>query len=96
MVTRYITENDKIYRTGNATEHSYRNNKEQFNRYRQSLNNLILTDYLTFRYYVDGYQTLSVTIAHENKGIITPEKGNYNSFIELGCVHAKEKGQSNR
>jgi predicted helicase len=147
-VTRYITEIDKIYRAGNATEHSYRpalktlfesltkgltitnepkhiacgapdyiitrgsipvgyieakdisvgldnkNNKEQFDRYRQSLNNLILTDYLTFRYYVDGYQTLSVTIAHENKSIITPEKGNYDSFIELINQFASYSGKT--
>jgi predicted helicase len=136
-LTRYITEIDKIYRAGNATEHSYRPalktlfenlttgltitnepkhidcgapdyiitrngipvgyieakdislgldnklNKEQFNRYRQSLNNLIITDYLTFRYYVDGEQKLSATIAHENKGGITPEKDQYDKFIEL-------------
>jgi uncharacterized protein YggT (Ycf19 family) len=146
-LTHYITEIDKIYRAGNATEHSYRPalktlfencsasltkgltitnepkhidcgapdyiitrggipvgyieakdisvgldnklNKEQFDRYRQSLNNLIITDYLTFRYYVDGEQRLSVTIAHENaspketKGSITPEKDQYDKFIEL-------------
>jgi hypothetical protein len=41
-------------------------NKEQFDHYRQSLNNLIITDYLTFRYYVDGEQRLFVIIAHES------------------------------
>jgi predicted helicase len=151
-IGRYITEIDKIYRAGNATEHSYRLalqtlfescftglktplkdgftgpknrltitnepkhidcgapdyiitrnsipvgyieakdipvgldnklNKEQFDRYRQSLNNLIITDYLTFRYYVDGELRFSVTIAHENKGAIVPEKDQYDSFIEL-------------
>ncbi|MDR0553709.1 MAG: hypothetical protein LBG76_02770, partial [Treponema sp.] len=29
-------------------------NKEQFDRYRQSLNNLVITDYLSFRLFVDG------------------------------------------
>jgi predicted helicase len=151
-IARYITEIDKIYRAGNATEHSYRLalqtlfescftdlktplkdgftglkngltvtnepkhiecgapdyiitrnsvpvgyieakdipvgldnklNKEQFDRYRQSLSNLIITDYLTFRYYVDGEYRLSVTIAHENKGAIVPDKDQYDSFIEL-------------
>jgi hypothetical protein len=100
VITSYVAEIDKIYRAGNATEHSYRPalktlfenltkgltitnepkhidcgapdyiitrsgiplgyieakdisvgldnklNKEQFDRYRQSLNNLIITDYL--------------------------------------------------
>jgi predicted helicase len=151
-ISRYVTEIDKIYRAGNATEHSYRPslktlfessfigpktplkngftgskngltitnepkhiecgapdyiitrnsipvgyieakdipvgldnklNKEQFDRYRQSLNNLIITDYLTFRYYVDGEYQLSVTIAHENKGAIVPDKDQFDTFIEL-------------
>jgi predicted helicase len=64
-------------------------NKEQFDRYRQSLNNLIITDYLAFRYYVDGEQRLLVTIAHENQSpkktasSIIPEKDNYDAFISL-------------
>jgi type I restriction-modification system DNA methylase subunit len=162
-ISRYVTEIDKIYRTGQATEHSYRFalqtlfescftglkmpfedgftgpktplkdgftgskngltitnepkhiecgapdyiitrnsipvgyieakdipvgldnklNKEQFDRYRQSLNNLIITDYLTFRYYVDVEYRLSVTIAHESKGAIILEKDQYDAFIEL-------------
>jgi hypothetical protein len=44
---------------------------------------LIITDYLTFRYYVDGEYRLSVTIAHENKGAIVPDKDQYDAFIEL-------------
>jgi len=147
-LTQYINEVDKIYRAGNATEHSYRpalkillenltngltitnepkhiecgapdyiitrnsipvgyieakdisvnlddkKNKEQFDRYCQSLNNLIITDYLTFRYYVDGEQKLSVSIAHENKGAITPEKDHYDSFIELINLFTSYSGKT--
>jgi hypothetical protein len=142
-LTQYIAEIDKIYRAGNATEHSYRPalktlfenltkgltitnepkhiecgapdyiitrnsipvgyieakdisvgldsklNKEQFDRYRQSLSNLIITDYLTFRYYTDSHLISSVTIAHEKSspkepsGVISPEKNQYDSFVEL-------------
>jgi predicted helicase len=136
-ITRYITEVDKIYRTGNATEHSYRPalktlfenltkgltitnepkhidcgapdyiitrnsipvgyieakdisvgldhkaNNEQFNRYKQSLGNLIITDYLTFRLFVEGNQLVSVTIACESGGNITPDKKQYDTFLEM-------------
>ena len=147
-LTQYITEIDKIYRAGNATEHSYRPalktlfenltkgltitnepkhidcgapdyiitrnsipvgyieakdipvgldnklNKEQFDRYRQSLNNLIITDYLTFRYYTDGHLISSVTIAHENKGIISSNKDQYDLFIELVNQFTKYSGKT--
>ena len=36
--------------------------KEQFDRYRQSLDNLIITDYLTFRLYRDSIFVSSITI----------------------------------
>jgi predicted helicase len=147
-ISQYIAEIDKIYRTGNATEHSYRpalktlfenltkgltitnepkhidcgapdyiitrnsiplgyieakdisvgldnkSNKEQFDRYRQSLNNLIITDYLTFRYYTDGHLILSVSIAHENKGIISPDKDQYDLFVDLISQFTKYPGKT--
>jgi hypothetical protein len=135
-LTDYTAELDKLYRAGNATEHSYRpalknlfenitsgltitnepkriacgapdfivtrgklplgyieakdipvgldnkQNKAQFDRYRKSLNNLILTDYLTFRLFVDGEEVVSVTIARESGGI-TPDKKQFSAFLEL-------------
>jgi len=147
-INQYITEIDKIYRTGNATEHSYRPalktlfenltkgltitnepkhiecgapdyiitrdgiplgyieakdipvgldnklNKEQFDRYRQSLNNLIITDYLTFRYYTDGHLILSVSIAHENKGIISLIKDQGDLFVDLINQFTKYSGKT--
>lgn len=41
---------------------------EQLKRYRQSLNNLILTDYLEFRWYVNGNYKLSARLATLGKG----------------------------
>ncbi|MDR0472417.1 MAG: hypothetical protein LBH43_01930, partial [Treponema sp.] len=136
-ITRYVTEINKIYRAGNATEHSYRPalkslleaitseltitneprhiacgapdyivthdgipigyieakdisvgldhkaNNEQFNRYKQSLGNLIITDYLIFRLFVEGNQIVSVAIAHEVGGSITPDKKQYDTFLEM-------------
>jgi predicted helicase len=141
-IAHYLNEVDKLYSSGNATEHSYRpalkslfekltqgapapgltitnepkriacgapdyiitkgdipvgyieakdisvgvhnkQNKEQFDRYKQSLNNLIITDYLTFELFVDGVQALSVSIAREKDGTIQADKKQYPAFIEL-------------
>jgi predicted helicase len=137
MITQYLAELDKLYRAGNATEHSYRPalktllenitsgltitnepkhiecgapdyiitkngiplgyieakdiktglnnkaNKEQFDRYRQSLNNLIITDYLTFRLFADGELVMTVTIASESGGGIAPDTKQFPVFLEL-------------
>lgn len=41
---------------------------EQLGRYRHALGNLILTDYLEFRWFVDGEKRASVRLAHLEKG----------------------------
>ncbi len=41
---------------------------DQLKRYRQSLNNLILTDYLEFRWYVNGQLKLTARLASAGKG----------------------------
>jgi len=124
-IKRYIAELNRLYKAGNATEHSYRPalqnllsvlisslqvtnepkriacgapdfivtrgavpvgyieakdigadlygkaNKAQFDRYRQSLDNLMITDYLTFILYFRGETCLKVTIGElTDKGII--------------------------
>jgi len=133
----YIKEIDKIYRTGKATEHSYRPallkllegittglsitnepkhiecgapdfivtrdgvplgyieakdisigiankaNKEQFERYKKSLGNLIITDYLTFQLFVDGNLVVSVSIAAEANKSITADKKQFDAFNAL-------------
>ena len=57
--------------------------KEQFDRYRQSLDNLIITDYLTFRLYRDSIFVSSITIGkvQGNKIIGIPE--HYDEFTQL-------------
>ena len=57
--------------------------KEQFDRYKQSLNNLIITDYLTFQLFIDGIFVTSISIGeiHGNKIIAHPE--NFAGFTDL-------------
>lgn len=121
----YLAELDQLYRTGHATEHSYRpalqrllaalqpevlttnepkriacgapdyiltrgaipvgyieakdvgvdlahkSLREQFERYRSSLDNLIITDYLAFDFYRQGEKTASIRIGMPENGGIT-------------------------
>jgi predicted helicase len=144
----YISEIDKLYRAGNATEHSYRpalkslfekitagltitnepkriacgapdyivtkggiplgyieakdipvgvdnkQNKEQFDRYKQSLGNLIITNYLTFQLFVDGELRVSASLAHESEGSITPDKKQFPVFLELASQFAAYSGKT--
>lgn len=57
--------------------------KEQFDRYKQSLNNLIITDYLTFQLFIDSIFVTSICIGevHGNKIIGNPE--NFSGFTDL-------------
>ncbi len=57
--------------------------KEQFDRYKDSLDNLIITDYLTFRFYRDGEETTSVTIGTIENGKVVPLPENFDTFIKL-------------
>jgi hypothetical protein len=63
---------------------------EQLKRYRESLDNLILTDYLEFRLYRSGDFITSVTIAENKNGKITPIPDSFNDFKNLitdFCTH---------
>jgi len=136
-ISRYIADIDQTFRTGIATEHSYRpalqsliesiprplqvtneprriacgapdfvvtrnlipvgyieakdiesdlNSNaymEQFDRYKNSLTNLIITDYLTFHLYIDGSYLTSATIARKtnNRIVYVPEQLDF--FQEL-------------
>jgi hypothetical protein len=136
-IAHYLIEVDKLYRAGNATEHSYRPalktlfekitagltitnepkhiacgapdyiitkagiplgyieakdipvgvdnklNKEQFDRYKQSLGNLIITNYLVFQLFVDGDLLVSVSLANESRGSIKADKEQFPAFLEL-------------
>ena len=57
--------------------------KEQFERYRNSLNNLIITDYLTFQLFIDGVLVTSVCIGHIEGNKIVGLADNYASFFAL-------------
>jgi hypothetical protein len=55
--------------------------KEQFNRYKNALDNLIITDYLEFWFYKNGELTNKITIAKIEDEKIIPIKENYELFI---------------
>ena len=55
----------------------------QFDRYKQSLNNLIITNYLTFQLFENGTPVTSVTIAKTKKNGIETDKTQFELFIEL-------------
>ncbi|WP_299704567.1 type ISP restriction/modification enzyme [uncultured Pontibacter sp.] len=57
--------------------------KEQFERYRASLDNLIITDYMDFHLYIEGEFTTSVRIAEIQDGQVRPIPDNYTMFENL-------------
>ena len=146
-ISEYLNEINRIYKAGNATEHTYRPalarllenmigagaqianepkriacgapdyivthneipvgyieakdigtdlngkaNKAQFDRYRQSLDNLIITDYLTFKLYVRGELITETTIGEAtNKGIVA-RKPAFGLFAEIIQDFARFQG----
>jgi hypothetical protein len=144
----YLTELDQLYRTGHATEHSYRpalqrllaallpdvlttnepkriacgapdyiltrgdipvgyieakdvgvdlqhkSLKEQFERYRSSLDNLIITDYLAFDFYQQGQKTASIRIGIVESGGITASPEAFIQFEALIANFAVTISQS--
>jgi type I restriction-modification system DNA methylase subunit len=57
--------------------------KEQFDRYRASLNNLIFTDYLDFHFYKDGNFVTKVAIAEIQNGKIVALPDQFDTFTSL-------------
>lgn len=57
--------------------------KEQFERYKAGLNNLIFTDYLQFHFYKDGVFVTSIALAKIENGSIIPFPENFESFTSL-------------
>ncbi len=65
-------------------------NKEQFDRYKASLNNLIFTDYLDFHLYRDGEFVTKIAIAELQNGAIVALPNNFSTFTNLiqdFCTH---------
>jgi predicted helicase len=68
--------------------------KEQLDRYRGSLDNLIITDYLTFRFYRHGDLTATVRVAEVVGSKIKPSPANFDHFAALIADFAAWQGQT--
>lgn len=74
-------------------------NKEQFDRYKASLNNLIFTDYLSFYLYRDGQFVTKIAIAELSEKGIKPLPENFASFENLikdFCTHIGQTIKSSK
>ncbi len=74
-------------------------NKEQFDRYKASLNNLIFTDYLDFHLYIDGEFVTKISIAEiTDQGIVALPQ-NFEAFKNLikdFCTHIGQTIKSSK
>ncbi|MCX6248537.1 MAG: N-6 DNA methylase [Bacteroidetes bacterium] len=57
--------------------------KEQFDRYKASLSNLIITDYLTFRLFHDGVLVDTVILGNIEKGKVIGNTSQYDNFTNF-------------
>ncbi|MDZ7691605.1 MAG: type ISP restriction/modification enzyme [Balneolaceae bacterium] len=57
--------------------------KEQFDRYKESLPNLIITDYLDFHLYREGEFVASISIAEPENGSLSPKTEKFDQFKDL-------------
>jgi predicted helicase len=74
-------------------------NKEQFDRYKASLNNLIFTDYIDFHLYRDGAFITKVAIAElTDKGInaLPQNFANFTNLIKDFCIHIGQNIKSSK
>lgn len=74
-------------------------NKEQFDRYKASLNNLIFTDYIDFHLYRDGVFITKVAIAEITAKGINPLPENFTAFTNLikdFCIHIGQNIKSSK
>lgn len=58
-------------------------NKEQFDRYKNALNNLLFTDYIDFHLYIDGVFITKIAIAEIQNGTIVSLPENFTTFTNL-------------
>ena len=74
-------------------------NKEQFDRYKASLNNLIFTDYIDFHLYREGQFITKIAIAEIQNGKIVALPNNFSSFENLlkdFCTHISQSIKSSK
>ncbi|MEO0043520.1 MAG: hypothetical protein RL329_2968, partial [Bacteroidota bacterium] len=69
-------------------------NKEQFDRYKASLHNLIFTDYLDFWFYLGGQFVTKIAIAQLTDKGMMPLKDNFATFTNLIQDFCIPKGQT--
>ena len=69
-------------------------NKEQFDRYKASLPNLIFTDYMRFILYRNGECITEISIGELNNGAITPMIDNFTAFENLLREFATQVSQT--
>ena len=60
-----------------------KNLKEQFDRYRDALDNLVFTDYLDFRFYINATRTATVRIAEIRNGKVAALPEHFEAFTSL-------------
>lgn len=73
--------------------------KEQFERYRKALDNLIITDYMSFEFYRNGEKTHQVKIANIVDGEIKALPENFDSFSSLindFCIYITQTIKSSK
>jgi predicted helicase len=68
--------------------------REQFERYRSSLRNLIITDYLEFRLFRDGEQASTLVLAEIRNGKIVARPEHIEAFAELIREFGRYEGQT--
>lgn len=66
-----------------GTSLSTEENSEQMTRYRSSLSNLILTDYLEFRWYMSGEHRLTVRIGETSLNKVKADRSGIKKFLEM-------------
>lgn len=71
-----------------------KNLKEQFDRYKAGLTNLIITDYMNFRFYREGEFVTEIAIAKPEAGTIIPLPENFSQFETLIVNFAQVVSQS--
>lgn len=57
--------------------------KEQFDRYKSGLTNLIFTDYMDFHFYKDGEFVTKIAIARIENNTLAPQPENFEQFTQL-------------
>jgi hypothetical protein len=70
-----------------------RANKEQFTRYKESLENIIFTDYLNFHWYIGNELVNKIAIGDVSGNKIVPLKSNFNVFKTMLHDFCMSKGQ---